>query len=60
LAGHDIVSNDYQSDRSYPPFISAANGFDIWYAVGDEVERASGDFEIAGNRGAQLVTLSTP
>jgi len=37
--GFDIESQDYQSDRSYPPFLSSVGTLQTWYAPSTGIER---------------------
>ncbi|HYM26127.1 MAG TPA: hypothetical protein VEU08_23075 [Vicinamibacterales bacterium] len=46
--GFDVVSNDYQSDRMYPPYISSVSSFDSWFVPATGVERTSSQTSIAG------------
>lgn len=50
VQGFDIVSQDYQSDRMYPPFLSSVGAFDSWFSPETGVERTSTQTAIAGNR----------
>jgi hypothetical protein len=49
VQGFDIVSQDYQSDRMYPPFLSSVDTFDSWFSPETGVERTSTRTAIAGN-----------
>jgi hypothetical protein len=49
VQGFDIVSQDYQSDRMYPPFLSSVGRFDSWFSPETGVERTSTQTAIAGN-----------
>jgi hypothetical protein len=49
LKGFDIVSQDFQSDRMYPPFLSSVDPFDTWFSPASGVERTSSRTVVAGN-----------
>ncbi len=47
--GYDVVSFDYQSDRPYPPYLSAISTFDSWFQPQTGVERAETRMFVAGD-----------
>jgi hypothetical protein len=49
VKGFDVVSQDFQSDRMYPPFLSMVDSFDSWFSPATGVERTSGHSTVAGN-----------
>lgn len=49
LKGFDVVSQDFQSDRMYPPFLSSVDPFETWFSPTSGVERTSSRTIIAGN-----------
>src|SRR4029077_20674062 len=47
--GSDIVSQDYQSDRTnYPPYLSDVQPLQLWYSVPTRVERRVSGSSMAG------------
>jgi hypothetical protein len=49
LDGSDIVSQDYQSDRTnYPPYLSDVQPLQLWYSAASRVERRSSASSMAG------------
>src|SRR5262252_816940 len=48
VQGFDVISNDYQSDRMYAPYISSVSTFDSWFFPTTGVERTSTRTSIAG------------
>lgn len=59
VQGYDLVSNDYQSDRMYPPFISSVGSFDSWFYPATGVERTSSQTAIAGSSYPGGTTIGT-
>lgn len=49
LKGFDVVSQDFQSDRMYPPFLSSVDPFETWFSPASGVERTSSRTVVAGN-----------
>ena len=49
VTGFDVVSQDFQSDRMYPPFLSTVDSFDTWFSPATGVERTSSHSIVAGN-----------
>jgi hypothetical protein len=49
LKGFDVVSQDFQSDRMYPPFLSSVGPFETWFSPASGVERTSSRTAVAGN-----------
>lgn len=41
VQGFDVVTQDYQSDRMYPPYLSSVEPFDTWFSPTTGVERTS-------------------
>jgi len=56
--GYDVVSFDFQSDRPYPPYLSAITKFDLWFDPQTGVERAETGMFVAGNNYPSPATLS--
>src|SRR5205814_4309717 len=50
--GFDVVSNDYQSDRPYPPYISSVGSFDSWFDPATGADLSKTRVAIAGTGGA--------
>lgn len=60
LRGNDVVSQDYQSDRtSYPPYLSDVQPLELWYSPATGVERRSASSAMAGYRYPNPVTIGT-
>lgn len=59
LQGFDVESQDYQSDRTYPPYLSMVAGFDTWFSPASGVERTATRLTIAGRSGDGPRTLSS-
>src|SRR5437763_1508419 len=60
LRGSDIVSQDYESDRtSYPPYLSDVQSFQLWYSPSTHVERRSSQSAMAGSAYAGPVVMGT-
>jgi hypothetical protein len=57
VTGFDVESQDYQSDRSYPPFLSSVGAMQDWYATATGVERRSSRGSVAGYDFANPTTL---
>jgi hypothetical protein len=56
--GYDVVSFDFQSDRPYPPYLSAMSTFDLWFQPQTGVERAQTRMFVASNDYPSPATLS--
>jgi hypothetical protein len=56
--GYDVVSFDFQSDRPYPPYLSAMSTFDMWFQPQTGVERAQTRMFVASNDYPSPATLS--
>lgn len=60
IGGHDVVSQDYQSDRtSYPPYLSDVQPLELWYSPASGVERRSASSAMAGYQYPGQVTAGT-
>ena len=60
LHGSDIVSQNYQSDRtSYPPYLSDVQPVELWYSPATGVERRSDSHSMAGYRYDGSATMGT-
>jgi hypothetical protein len=57
VQGFDVVSQDFQSDRMYPPFLSTIDAFDTWFSPGTGVERTSSRSTAAGNSYGGVTSL---
>lgn len=57
--GYDVTVLDEQSDRTYPPFISAVSAFDEWFDPSTGTERRSGTATIAGMSFPEPTTLGS-
>jgi hypothetical protein len=42
VQGFDVESQDFQSDRMYPPYLSTVDAFDTWFSPATGVERRGG------------------
>jgi hypothetical protein len=49
VKGFDVVSQDFQSDRMYAPFLSSVDPFETWFSPATGVERTSSRTVVAGN-----------
>jgi hypothetical protein len=49
VKGFDVVSQDFQSDRMYPPFLSSVDPFETWFSPVSGVERTASRTVVAGN-----------
>ena len=60
LRGNDVVSQDYQSDRtSYPPYLSDVQPLELWYSPASGVERRSASSAMAGYQYGNPTTIGT-
>ena len=60
LRGNDVVSQNYQSDRtSYPPYLSDVQPIELWYSPAAGVERRSASSAMAGYQYPGPVTVGT-
>ncbi|HKN67516.1 MAG TPA: hypothetical protein VJW73_14630 [Gemmatimonadaceae bacterium] len=60
LRGSDVVSQDYQSDRtSYPPYLSDVQPLELWYSPVSGVERRSASSAMAGYQYGGPVRVGT-
>jgi hypothetical protein len=60
VQGFDVVSQDFQSDRMYAPFLSTVDSFDTWFSPTTGVERTSSHSTVAGNSYGGATTLGGP
>jgi hypothetical protein len=61
LRGSDVVSQDFQSDRtSYGPFLSDVQPVQLWYAVGTGIERRSSASSMGGSTFNGATIVGTP
>lgn len=58
VKGFDIVSQDFQSDRMYPPFLSSVEPFETWFSPTSGVERTSSRTAVAGNSYASPTSMA--
>jgi hypothetical protein len=57
--GFDVESQDYQSDRSYPPYLSAVERLDYWYSPASHVQQRAAGLSMANNDVSLPTTLGT-
>src|SRR6185437_6624656 len=59
IEGSDVVSQDYQSDRSYPPFLSNVEPLQYWYSPFSGVERVTSGTSMASYSGPGVPIVSS-
>jgi len=59
VQGFDMVSQDYQSDRTYLPFLSSVTAFDSWYSPTTGIERTSARTTLARSSFPEPVFVGT-
>ena len=61
IDGYDVVSQNFQSDRSYPPFLSSVGEHHEWFAPATGVVRWSSGISMAGfhNAGPTFLGAAT-
>ena len=59
LRGSDVAAQDFQSDRSYAPFLSSVPSLDYWYSAATRSERMTTGFRAAGFSNENPTILSS-